>query len=122
MFKYLIKLNNFNMVDQVKIEGYYLKEIINLNNVTSATDGSSINTDIYGSKSFYVIVSNNTGAVTVNIEISSDNTNWINLFSKTYTATNTSDTFSYMSNFYYMRVTTTTHSNATVKSVFTGRS
>lgn len=103
------------------VSGNYTEETVNLDSVTFETEGASISTEVYRSYSFYIIVSNNTGAVTINIEISPDNTNWINLFSKTYT-TNSSDTFSYISNFYYMRSTTSSQTNSTVKSIFTGRS
>lgn len=99
----------------------YMVELVNLEDVITNTSGDSIDTEAYRTKTFSVIVSSNTGSVIVTIETSTDNVNWIPLFSKTYT-TNTSDTFSYVSHFSYMRSTTTSQTNATVKSSFTGRS
>ena len=94
----------------------------NLSSVTSATNGSGVDTKNFKDKSVFINVSVNTGAVTVNIEASPDNSTWYNLDSKTYTATTGTDIFSYSSYFPYMRTTTTTQSNSTVSSVITGRS
>ena len=94
----------------------------NLNAVTTATNGSSIDTRWYGEKSIFVNVSLNTGAVDVNIEASHDGTTWFNVNTTTYTATNATDIRSYTSYFPFMRTTTTTHSNATVTTTITGRS
>lgn len=110
------------MAKKIISKDVYIEEVILLNDVTTATESDGIDSEVYNTKSFYVIVSGNTGAVTVNLEVSTDNTNWINLKSKTYTAENTSDTFSYSSHFSYVRATTTTQSNSTAKVTFTGRS
>lgn len=99
----------------------YIEEVINLTDVTTATNGESIDTEVYGLKTFNVVITGNTGSVIVTIETSTDNSTWIPLVAKTYT-TNTADTFSYVSHFAYMRTTTTTQSNSTVKTTFTGRS
>lgn len=100
----------------------YIEEILNLDDVTSATEGDSIDTEAYNSKTIYVEVSSNTGAVTVNIQVSPNNSDWSTIRTKTYTAENLSDSFSYVSHFSYMRTTTTSHSSATVKTSLTGRS
>jgi len=92
----------------------------NLESVTTATNGSKLETRDYHNKTVFVTVTGNTGAVTVNIEASHDGTNFFNLASKTYTATNGTDVFSYASHFPFMRTTTTTQSNSTVSTVITG--
>lgn len=92
----------------------------NLDAVTSATNGAALGTRDFSNKSVFVTVSGNTGAVTVNIEGSHDGSNWFNIVSKTYSITNDTDIFSYSSHFPFMRVTTSTHSNATVSAVITG--
>ena len=93
----------------------------NLNAVTAATNGASVETGAYRNKVVYVNVSVNTGAVTVNIETSPDGTNWYNYDSKTYTATTGKDSWGVESHFEYMRVTTTVQSNSTVSATITGR-
>ena len=93
----------------------------NLNAVTTATDGASVETALYGRKTVYVNVSVNTGAVTVNIEISPDNTNWYEYDSKIYTGVTALDSWAVDGHFPYMRTTTTTQSNATVTTVIQGR-
>ena len=109
------------MVRKVITKDIYIEEVFNLYDVTTATDGDYIDTEVYKEKTFNVVISGNTGSVIVTLETSSDNSTWIPLVAKTYT-TNTSDTFSYVSHFSYMRSTTTSHTNATVKTTFTGRS
>ena len=97
----------------------------NLSAVTSATDGESVETRVANKLSVFVEVTSNTGAVTVNIEASptGDFTGEeVTLDSKTYTATNGTDVFSYNSAFPFMRTTTTTQSTSTVSTIITGRS
>lgn len=96
--------------------------VANLSAVTTATDGDGVDTSWYERKSVFVNVSVNTGAVTVNLEGSHDNSTWFNIRSTTYTATTGRDIFSYYSHFPYMRTTTTTQSNSTVTTTITGRS
>ncbi len=93
---------------------------INLNAVTTATNGISVDMRYYSTKSVFVNVSVNTGAVTVNIEASHDGSTWFNVNSTTYTATTAKDIRSYSSHFPFMRTTTTTQSNSTVTTVITG--
>lgn len=100
----------------------YEENTVNLNAVTTDTDGDALKMSMYKTKSVFIAVSGNTGAVTVNIEASYDGTNWFNVNSTTYTATNNTDIRSYSSHFPYMRTTTTTQSNSTVTTVITGRS
>ena len=110
------------MVKKLVSANFHIEEVINLDNVTSATNGNSINTEIYHLKSIYIEVSGNTGAVTVDIEASPDNATWYTLNSTTYTSTNSKDIRGYVDHFPYIRTKTTAHSNATVKTTFTGRS
>ena len=95
--------------------------VTNLNAVTTATDGASVETGAYRNKTVYVNVSVNTGAVTVNIEASPDGTTWFNYDSKTYTAITGTDSWEITAHFVYMRTTTTTQSNSTVTTVIQGR-
>lgn len=99
-----------------------VEDITNLDAVTSATDGSTVDTRLFDKLTAFVNVSVNTGAVTVNIEGSNDGTTWFNLDSKTYTATTGTDIFSYSSYIPYMRATTTSQSSSTVTVNLTGRS
>lgn len=94
----------------------------NLDAVTSATNGSKLGVRDFKDKTVFVEVTSNTGAVTVTIEASPDGTTWYELASKTYTATNDKDVFSYTDHFPFMRVTTSTHANATVSAEITGGS
>lgn len=94
---------------------------VNLNDVTTETNGDSVATKLYKNKTIYVNVSVNTGAVTVTIEHSHDETEWYAYDSKTYTATTGLDSWSTEDHFEYMRVTTTSQTDATVKAVITGR-
>ena len=99
-----------------------VEETTNLDAVTEATTGSKVDMRWYAIKSVFITVSGNTGAVTVNIEASHDGTNWFNVNSTTYTATNKTDIRSYASYFPFMRTTSTTQSSSTVSTVITGRS
>ena len=94
---------------------------VNLDSVTSATDGDSIDVFKYEKLSVFINVSVNTGAVTVTIETSPDGTNWYELDQKIYTATTGKDIYSYVDVFRFMRTTTGTQSNATVKTTIIGR-
>lgn len=98
--------------------------ITNLDDVTSATDGAAVDVDAYREKSVHINVSVNTGAVTVKIEASHDGNfagEEIELASKVWTASTGTDLYSYADHWAYMRVTTSTQSNATVAAVITGR-
>ena len=95
-------------------------ESTNLDAVTTATNGSALGTRDFKDKTVFVAVSGNTGAVTVNIEAGPDGSNWYSIKSKTYTATNTTDVFSYTDHFPFMRTTTSTQSNSTVSTIITG--
>ncbi len=99
----------------------YVENEINLNAVITDSIGDSIKMSLYKDKSIYVIVSGNTGAVTLNIEGSNDNTNWVNIRSTTYTAENKNDVYSTSAHFQYIRTTTTDHTDATVTTAITGR-
>jgi len=93
----------------------------NLAAVTSATNGSKVDTRWYVYKSIFITVTGNTGAVTVSIEASHNGTDWFAVDAKTYSATNGTDIYSYASYFPYMRTKTTSQSNSTVSTVITGR-
>ena len=95
--------------------------VTNLNAVTTATDGASVETGAYRNKTVYVNVSVNTGAVTVTIEISPDGTNWYEYDSKIYTGVTALDSWAVDGHFPYMRTTTTTQSNSTVTTIIQGR-
>ena len=94
----------------------------NLSAVTTATNGDAVDTRWYDKKTIFINVSVNTGAVTVNIEASPDKSTWFAVVSKTYTSAIGTDIYAYVSYFPYMRTTTTTQSNSTVKTTITGRS
>lgn len=102
------------------IEGS-VENTTNLNAVTSATNGASLDLTLYNTKGIYIYVSGNTGAVTVTIQGSSDGTNWADIKSLTYTAENKNDVASTVAPHTYMRTITTSHTNATVTTIFTGR-
>lgn len=93
---------------------------INLSAVTTATNGASVGTRDYTQLTFFVNVSGNTGAVTVNLEVSPDASTWFSLRAETYIATNQKDVFSYKSHFPFARTTTTTQSTSTVTTNITG--
>ena len=95
--------------------------VINLDAVTSETNGASVDVSDYKNKTVYVNVSANTGAVTVKIEVSPDGTTWWTEETTTYTSTTGLDSWSIMSHHPYMRVTTSSQSNATVTAYITGR-
>ncbi len=99
--------------------GLYLNRV-NLDGVTSATNGEGVNTTRLKDKSILVNVSVNTGAVTVTIQQSKDNNTWYDLDAKTYTATTGKDVFSFAEHFPYMRTITTSQTNSTVTTTITG--
>lgn len=95
----------------------------NLDAVTSATDGDSVEVRDFHDKSVFIAVSSNTGAVTVTIEGSTTGNfsgEEVTLDVKTYTATNGTDIFPYSSHIPFIRVTTTTQSSSTVSAVIAG--
>ena len=100
----------------------FVENVTNLDDVTSADNGAAVDTQWYDKKNVFVKVSSNTGAVTVTIQGSHDKTNWTDLNSKTYTASNESDVFAFNNHYPYMRTKTSTQSNSTVNTVITGRS
>lgn len=96
-------------------------EEVNLNAKTTATNGDAIECHQFRNKTVFVNVSVNTGAVTVNIEISPDGTTWFNYDSKTYTATTGKDSWGIPDYAEYIRTTTTTQSASTVTTTVTGK-
>jgi len=94
----------------------------NLDAVTSATTGDAIDMGYYSVKAVFIVVSGNTGAVTITIQANHDGTNWMDLNSKTYTATNGYDVFHYTNYYPFMRTKTSTQSSSTVSTVITGKS
>ncbi len=101
--------------------GSHVFRDVNLDSVTSATNGDSVDVMKYEKLSVFINVSVNTGAVTVTIETSLDGTDWYELDQKIYTATTAKDVYSYVDVFRFIRTTTTTHSSATVKTTIIGR-
>lgn len=94
----------------------------NLDGVTEATNGATIDMRWYSKSSVFINCSVNTGAVTVTIQASHDGTTWFELQAKTYSAATGTDIYSYASYFPYMRTITSTQSNSTVTTTITGRS
>ena len=95
---------------------------VNLAAVTSATPGTTIELGLFKHKTFFVEVTVNTGAVTVNIESSHDGTNWFNEVSQTSTATVEDFKFDFTNGIKFWRATTTTQSDSTVTVTAVGRS
>jgi|GEM_PF-1782542 len=100
----------------------WVEETTNLSAVTSATTGDKVDTRWYRRKAVFINCSVNTGAVTVTIQGSIDGTNWVDLNSKTYTATTGTDIYHYVNYYPYMRTKTSTQSNSTVTTFISGRS
>ncbi len=94
---------------------------VNLAGVTSATPGTTIDLGLFRYKTFFVEVTVNTGAVTVNIESSHDGTNWFDEVSQTSTSVEDFK-FDFTNGIKWWRATTTTQSNSTVTVTVTGRS
>lgn len=109
-----IKLSDTNRLDT--------ENDINLNAVTEATTGDTVDMRYYKQKAVYINVTVNTGAVTVTIQGSHDGTTWMDLNSKTYTSTIGYDVFHYTNYYPFMRTKTSTQSNSTVTVIVTGRS
>ena len=109
------------MVKKLISKDVYIEEVVNLSAVTSNTIGSTIDTEVYDKKTFYLTTSANTDTVTISIEASFDGTNWVSLQSDIYT-TNTTVSFSYADHHAYMRTKTTSQADATVTTSFSGRS
>lgn len=97
-----------------------LENVVNLDEVTTATNGDAVNMFWYQGKAVFINVSVNTGAVTVTIEASPDGTDWHELDQKVYTATTGKDIYSYTAHYPYMRTTTTSQTTSTVKTTITG--
>lgn len=104
--------DTYNMMDAVT----------NLNAVTTATDGDTINSSAFREFSVFVNVSVNTGAVTVSIQVSPDDTTWYTRDSKTYTAETGTNEFYYKEGANYIRAITSTQSSSTVTVKVSGRS
>lgn len=105
-------------------EGKRVEETTNLDGVTTATTGSKIDCRWYKRVAWYLTSASNTGAVTFTIQASIDGTNWFDVQTKTYTATNGSVVYHYGYNSYYpyMRCKTSTQSNSTATAYVVARS
>ena len=103
--------------------GRRVEETTNLDGVTSATTGSSVDCRWYNRITIFVNVTVNTGAVTVTQQASIDGSTWFDLVAKTYTASVTNDVYHYgSSTFYpYVRTKTSTQSNSTVTTFVAAR-
>ena len=104
--------------------GKRVEETINLNGVTSATTSDTVDTRWYNRVTWYLTSAANTGAVTFTIQASVDGTNWFDVQTKTYTASNGSVVYHYGENTYYpyMRCKTSTQSNSTATAYVAARS
>lgn len=101
---------------------WHLDPITNLDSVTSATNGATIDVKAYSKKTMFIEVTGNTGAVTVTMQGSYNKTTWFNakdangdVVTATYTSTNANEMFVTSEAFPYMRVITSTQSSSTVK-------
>lgn len=90
--------------------------------VTTATTGGGIHVEDFDDKTVFVNVSVNTGAVTVTIQSSPDNSTWYDVWEKTYTSAVAKDVASFTDQFPWMRTKTSTQSSSTVSTVITARS
>jgi len=104
--------------------GKVVEETTNLSAVTSAKTGDTVDCRWYNRITVQINCTVNTGAVTVTIQGSVDNTNWHNLDAKTYTATTGTDLYHYGYNTYYpyIRTVSSTQSNSTVTTFVAARS
>ena len=100
-----------------------VEETTNLDAVTEATTGSTIDMRWYNRITVFMNCTVNTGAVTVTIQASVDGTTFFDLDAKTYTATTGNDVYHYGYNTYYpyIRTKTSTQSNSTVTTFIAGR-
>lgn len=103
-------------------QNIFVEETTNLNAVTTATNGDTVDCRWYNKRAVQINVTVNTGAVTVAIQGSVDGTNWHELNSKTYTATTGTDLYLYTNYYPYMRTVTSTQSNSTVTTYIAARS
>jgi len=93
----------------------------NLDDVTTATNGAAVDISDFSKVTIYTNVSVNTGAVTVNVEVSADGTNWDSFDAEIFTAT-TGINFVVLTGYYpYVRTTTTTQSASTVQTIVYGK-
>ena len=95
---------------------------INLNTVTTATSGTTVDVSRLLYKTVFINVSVNTGAVTVETEASPDGTTWYQIHTKTYTSTTAKELFNYSYYFPYIRTKTITQSDSTVTTTIIGHS
>lgn len=98
---------------------------VDLNSVTTATDGAGLQLDWADNINVFVEVTGNTGAVTVNIETSPTGLfagEEVTRETQTHTATNGTFEFNFREHSPFLRTTTTTQSNSTVKTTITARS
>ena len=95
----------------------------NLDAVTSATDGAGLCTRDFHDKTVFIVVSGNTGAVTVTVEASPTGAfsgEEVAVDTETFTAVNATRTIPYGMHIPFMRVTTSTQSASTVSAVIAG--
>lgn len=104
------------MSKQTRIPDRIIFNDTNLNAVTTATNGDSIDLKWYNKITFFVNCTVNTGAVTVKTQGSVDGTIWDTLDTVTYTGSIGNNTYHYGDTEYYFfyRTTTSTQSNSTV--------
>jgi hypothetical protein len=106
------------------INQWVLGAVTNLDAVTVATDGAAVDMQPYDDLSVFINVSVNTGAVTVKIEASYSGAfagEEVELDSKIWAAVTGTDLYCYTDHLPYVRVTTSTHANATVSAVICGK-
>lgn len=103
--------------------GKVVEETTNLNGVTEATTGATIDCRWYNRVSVFVNVTVNTGSVIVTIQGSMDGTTFFDLDATAYTTVK-NDVFHYGYNSYYpyIRTKTSTQSNSTVTTFVAARS
>lgn len=94
-----------------------------LNGVTVATTSSAEGVSGYARKTIRVVVTSNTGAVTVTITESDvvGMTNPGTLWTKTYTATNAVDVIELNGHYNFIQIATSTQSNSTVSAILMER-
>lgn len=103
----------------------YALNVVNLNAVITDTPGDAVDVRQMDKGRVFIEVTGNTGAVTVKVEGSPTGLfagEETELFSTIYTATNTNDVFNILYPLPFIRTTTTSHANSTVKTTITGRS
>lgn len=105
----------------VKDGDYYSYNDINLSSVTSATIGSTVDVSRLRTQTMFFQVTGNTGAVTVSIEVSPNQSSWSEVSTDTYTATNINDSVTIDYGVPFIRTRTSTQANATVTTRIYGR-